>query len=33
MLGWQQSGLSPQLLDKLAAWQEAFEAGFHFDTR
>jgi hypothetical protein len=22
---------SPQLLDQLAAWQEAFEAGFHYD--
>jgi hypothetical protein len=32
MLGWQQTGFSPQLLDQLAAWQEAFESGFHFDT-
>jgi hypothetical protein len=32
MLGWQQTGFSPQLLDQLATWQEAFESGFHFDT-
>jgi hypothetical protein len=24
MLGWQQTGFSPQLLDQLADWQEAF---------
>lgn len=27
-----QTGFSPQLLDQLAAWQEAFESGFHFPT-
>ena len=32
MLGWRQTGFSPQLLDQLADWQEAFEAGFHYDT-
>jgi hypothetical protein len=32
MLDWQQTGFSPQLLDRLADWQEAFEAGFHYDT-
>jgi hypothetical protein len=32
MLGWQQTGFSPQLLDQLADWQEAFEAGFHYGT-
>jgi hypothetical protein len=32
MLCWQRTGFSPQLLDQLATWQEAFEAGFHFDT-
>ena len=32
MLGWGQTGFSPQLLDWLADWQEAFEAGFHYDT-
>jgi hypothetical protein len=32
MLDWQQTGFSPQLLDRLAAWQEAFEAGFHHLT-
>jgi ABC-type lipoprotein export system ATPase subunit len=32
MLGWQQTGFSPQLLDQLATWQEAFEVRFHFDT-
>ena len=30
--GWQQTGFSPQLLDQLADWQEAFEAGFHHLT-
>jgi len=32
MLGWRQTGFSPQLLDRLADWQEAFEAGHHYDT-
>lgn len=32
MLGWRQTGFPPQLLDQLADWQEAFEAGFHYDT-
>ena len=32
MLGWHRAGFSPQLPDQLAAWQEAFESGFHFDT-
>lgn len=32
MLGWQQTGFLPQLLDQLADWQEALEAGFHYDT-
>jgi hypothetical protein len=32
MLSWEQTGLSPRLLDRLAAWQAAFDAGFHFDT-
>jgi len=32
MLTWEQTGFSPQLLDRLAAWQEAFGAGFHFGT-
>ena len=32
MLGWRRTGFSPQLLDQLADWQEAFEAGFHYDT-
>jgi hypothetical protein len=27
MLGWQQTGFSPQLLDQLATWQEAFQPG------
>jgi hypothetical protein len=33
MLGWRQTGFSPQLLDRLADWQEAFEADHHYDTR
>ncbi len=32
MLDWQQTRFSPQLLDQLVAWQEAFEAGFHHLT-
>ena len=32
MLGWRQSGFSPQLLDRLADWQEAFEAGHYYNT-
>ena len=32
MLGWRQTGFSPQLLDRLADWQEAFEAGHHYGT-
>src|SRR6266542_6449680 len=32
MLGWRQTGFSSQLLDRLADWQEAFEAGHHYDT-
>ena len=32
MLGWRQTGFSLQLLDQLADWQEAFEAGHHYDT-
>ena len=27
MLGWQQTGFSPQLQDQLATWQEAFQPG------
>ena len=27
MLGWRQTGFSAPLLDRLADWQEAFEAG------
>jgi hypothetical protein len=31
VLGWADRVL-PQLLDRLADWQEAFEAGHHYDT-
>lgn len=33
MLAWLQTKFSPQLLDRLAAWQEAFEAGFSLRQR
>jgi hypothetical protein len=32
MPAWQQIKFSPQLLDRLAAWREAFEAGIHCVT-
>jgi hypothetical protein len=32
VLAWQRTKFSPQLLDRLAAWQEDFENGFHYDT-
>jgi len=32
VLAWQRTKFSPQLLDRLAAWQEDFERGFHHDT-
>lgn len=32
MLAWQRTKFSPQLLDRLAAWQADFESGFHWDT-
>jgi hypothetical protein len=30
--GWRQTGFSPQLPGRLADWQEALEAGHHYDT-
>ena len=32
MIDWQDTGFSPALLDRLAAWQQDFDASFHWDT-
>jgi hypothetical protein len=32
VLAWQRTKFSPQLLDRLAAWQEDFENGFDYDS-
>jgi len=32
MLAWQDTKFPPELLDRLVAWQEEFEAGFHWET-
>lgn len=31
-LAWQRTKFSPQLLDRLAAWQEQFDSNFHWDN-
>jgi hypothetical protein len=30
-IAWQRTKFSPQLLDRLAAWQQDFDANFHWD--
>ena len=32
MLAWQNTKFSPQLLDRLTAWQQEFDANFHWET-
>src|SRR5215472_16060883 len=32
MIDWQDTGFSPQLLDRLAAWQQDFDDNFHWQT-
>jgi hypothetical protein len=32
VLAWQRTKFPPALLDRLAAWQEDFEKGFHYDS-
>jgi hypothetical protein len=31
-VAWQSTKFSPQLLDRLAAWQQEFETNFHWET-
>jgi hypothetical protein len=31
MMAWQDTKFSPGLLDRLAAWQQEFDAGFHWE--
>jgi hypothetical protein len=31
-VSWQFTKFSPDLLDRLAVWQQAFDAGFHWET-
>jgi hypothetical protein len=31
-ISWQDTKFSPRLLDRLAAWQQDFDANFHWDT-